>query len=267
MAGPLGAERRQSGQKAVSQLTQTSRQTGQKGVSKQDLTDVESAVQSFKATALDFSVRYINDEAVRKEYLKTIEDYSKEVIHSVESGKLTPKQGAEFANSKRNEIMEWSRGKSSDIGRARAIKLKPSGLTLEEAQNKYAQKMFSKDFKDLERTGDRNQVYKKVIEGAGRDSHRETIRAQRLGVLGKSLTVLTVSISVYNIAVAEDKLKAAGREGAIMGGSLLGSAVGGAGAAWLFGAAAGGPITLGAFAFGMLFAIGAEWAYDTATED
>jgi len=46
----------------------------------------------------------------------------------------------------RNEIMEFARVKSSDLGRAKAMSLNAKGLNLDDLTNKYAKKMFKSAF-------------------------------------------------------------------------------------------------------------------------
>src|SRR5215213_6285570 len=61
------------------------RRAGQKGANAPapNLLDVESALQSMKTQFVNFGIRHINDDNVRREYIKQIEKLSADVMTSV----------------------------------------------------------------------------------------------------------------------------------------------------------------------------------------
>lgn len=85
--------------------------------------------------------------------------------------------------------------------------------------------------------------------------------ATRYSNLGRGLLVVTIGVAVYNIATAEDKIKATGREGVIVGGGFAGGAAGGAMAGLACGPGAPVCVTVGVFVGGALGALGADLAF------
>lgn len=140
---------------------------------------------------------------------------------------LTPKQAAQAANQMRNEIMEFARVSSTDIGRAKAKALKSRGLDLDGLTEKYSKKVFGLQFDELSDV-QRNSVYLEIVESAGRARPSVNKKAARLGNIGRGLWVLTACMAIYNVSVSDNKAKAAGREAANVGGGFAGGAGGGA---------------------------------------
>jgi hypothetical protein len=227
-----------------------------------DLSAVESAVSMMKATAFNFATRFINDDAVRRDYVATVNAYAEKLLKSVKSGEISHSQGMTSANSMRNQIMEAARLKLSDMGLARSQDLKPNGLSLKALKEKYSGKLFNKAFDELAQQ-EKNQVALEIIEASGRANPAVTTAARTLGRLGRGLIIISAAVAVYDIAVAKDKGKAAAREGAIFGGGFLGGAAGGAAAGLLFGPGAPIAVPVGIFIGGMLGALGVQISFDS----
>jgi hypothetical protein len=85
--------------------------------------------------------------------------------------------------------------------------------------------------------------------------------ARRFSKLGQGFLVVTIGVAVYNIALAEDKVKATAREGVIIGGGFAGGAAGGAVAGLACGPGAPICITVGVFVGGALGALGADCTF------
>lgn len=241
-----------------------------KGVDKNDLSDVETAVQLLKTQANNFAVRFINDASVRRDYIQKIEKISRETLEAVKRNQMTPEQGAEFANGLRNTIMEWSRLQSSDIGQATAQAQKAQGKSLATLLDDKARRLHGKPFNALSDAAKQDDVYMAVIESAGKDSKFWSQATRNLGRLGRGLVVVSVTVSIYNVVTAEDKVKAAEKEVVTTGTSFLGSVVGGA-AVGLAAGAATGPgvvvaVTIGAVVGGVVGALGGELAFDWWTD-
>ncbi|WP_406609462.1 hypothetical protein [Agarivorans sp. JK6] len=189
--------------------------------------DIESCIQQMEVAAINFGSRFINDSKVRVLYMAQTKSMATELKAAYKSGHITPKQAALSANQMRNEIMDFARSKTSDIGRAKVVKLKARGLDLETLLNKYSNKHFGKAFSDLTEP-EAATIYKNIVSSAGRANPKVSVRANNLGRAGRALWVLSACIAVYNISNASNKLKATGREAANVGGGFAGGAAGGA---------------------------------------
>lgn len=173
---------------------------------------------------------------------------------------LTPQAAAQQAQLMRNSIMNAMRGKTSDFGLAIARFMKKEGKTLQQLEIKYAQELFKADFSLLNHE-QKGEVWRKIVEKAGEPQVKASNSAKWLGRAGRGLFVLTVTISVYNIAMAEDKVRATANEATALGGGLAGAAVLGT-AGLACGPAAIVCVPLGIFVGGVAGAMGADWAFD-----
>lgn len=220
----------------------------------------EKAIRTMEAELMQFGVRFINDTATRRSYQAQIHQYAQEMLEHLRRGEIAPKEAARLANEARNEILKNSRLTSSDIGRAYAESLKREGKTLSELMQHYADKHFKRPFDQLSKA-QQDLVYLEIVKASGRDNPRVTSRVAKLTKLGKGLVLVSLAISVYNVASAEDKVDALAREGATTGGGILGGAAGGAAAGLLCGPGAPVCVTIGVFVGGVAGALGADWAY------
>jgi len=108
-------------------------------------------------------------------------------------------------------------------------------------------------------TSEKNRIYERIVRSAGRSNADVTTLTRRLGTAGRGLVVLSVALSVYNVAVAENKTQAAGREAVSMGAGIAGGIGGGALAGLACGPGAPVCVTVGAFVGGALAAFGVSW--------
>ncbi|WP_185236337.1 hypothetical protein [Teredinibacter franksiae] len=215
------------------------------------------AVSQFEIQSINFGARFIKDSRVRLVYMEKTKAYAQSLTELMNKGELSPKEAAAAANQMRNEIMEWARTKSSDIGRAKARAMKAKGLDLDALCNKYAKKFNGKLFKDLTK-GEQDTVFIAIVESSGRANPKVSARAAKLGKAGRALWILSAGIAIYNIASAEDKTRAAGREAAGVGGGFAGGAASGA----LVGIWAGPVgVAIGVIVGGVLGAILADEVY------
>ncbi len=221
-------------------------------------------INTLRATLVNFGSRSIQASDVRAEYLKMIKMASDEFVELVQTGKLTPEEGALRASKLRNFILDLSRGKDSELGRAIAESLKKEGLSFDALLQRYANKKFGANFAALSRV-QQEAVYLEVIVAAGRDRSSVSRLAPLLGKAGKAFLIASLAISVYNVATAEDKVNAAGREGASILGGIAGGAAGGAAAGLICGP--GAPICsgIGIFVGGAVGAFVASGGYDWLT--
>ncbi|WLQ14785.1 hypothetical protein O5O45_02390 [Hahella aquimaris] len=215
------------------------------------------AIRQFEIQAVNFGQRFIQDSNVRRMYMEKTKAYAESLKDLVNSRQMSPSEAAQAANQMRNEIMEWARTKSSDIGRAKARALKAKGLDLDVLCDKYAKRLFSKSFSQLSKA-DQDHVFLQIVESSGRANPKVSAKAIRLGKAGRALWLLSAGIAIYNIASAEDKTRATGREAANLGGGFAGGAAGGA-VAGLWAGPVG--VAIGAVVGGVLGSIVADEAY------
>lgn len=222
-------------------------------------------IDLFQTELLNFSYRGIQIEDVRTDYLKTIKFASDEFIELVKSGKITPEEGALRANKLRNVIFEMSRRKDFDLGRSLAEYYKPEAKPFEWFLDRYSQQRYSLSFSSLTSQAQKNDVFLDVIMAAGRDNKDVTELTKKLGKAGKVCLVASLAISVYNVATAEDKTNAVGREGSSILGGIAGGAAGGAATGLICGPGAPVCSAIGIFVGGAVGAFLASGGYDWLT--
>lgn len=226
-----------------------------------DQQTLDSAIRGFKTSAFHFGCRFIPDSKVRLQYTKRVSAFSKELVELVNLEKLSAKEAAKQASEMRNIIMDAARGKTSEIAQAYAVNQKATGLTLPELEQKYSKRLYGKNFSRLSPNA-KNNVWKNIVFSAGRPQLKATKLAKYIGIAGKGLIAMTITISTYNIVTSDDKVIATAREGAMISGGLLGSVAGGALAGCACGPGAPICVSIGVFVGGVMFAIGTEFAFD-----
>jgi hypothetical protein len=243
--------------------TQRSPAPGTVGDQVAGLADLESALGLLRAEATNFGYRFIQDGAVRRDYIAKTQALVRTIKDEVRAGRLTYAEGAEEANKVRNAIMDAARLNTSDIGRASAEAAKATGKTLAELQEYYAQKLLKRSFDSLS-TAEKNRVWLEIVEASGRQRPAFNVKAARLAKIGRGFIVLSVGIAVYNVVTAEDQGRQAVKEGATAGAGILGGMGGGALAGLACGPGAPVCVTVGVFVGGALAAIGVDFAFDLA---
>ncbi|KXO14164.1 putative membrane-associated [Moritella sp. JT01] len=224
--------------------------------------ELNASMAAMESSITNFGVRFIPDSMVRAEYNIQAKKLSREIISDVTSGKITAAQGAERASSMRNLIMDTMRGKTSEIAKAYAVNQKTKGKSLSFLEQKYSKKLFSVEFEKLNGS-QQNKIWKEIVFSAGRPQLQANKLAKILGRAGKGFIALTITISIYNIATADDKLIATAKESAVLGGGLLGSVAGGAAAGVICGPGAPVCVGIGIFVGGVMFAIGSEITFNS----
>lgn len=224
--------------------------------------ELQTAIAGLESSAVNFGIRFIPDAKVRADYNRQSKNLSKEILDQVKGGKVTPAQGATRAAEMRNVLMDAMRGKTSEIARAYAFNQKTKGKSLLFLEQKYSQQYYKKPFGQLNSV-QQNKVWKEIVFSSGRPQLKANKLAKNLGHAGRSFVAITIAISVYNIATADDKLRATAKEGAVIGGGILGSVAGGAAAGLACGPGAPICVGIGVFVGGVMFALGAEITYDS----
>lgn len=221
-------------------------------------------INALRSTLVNFGSRAIQAADVRADYLKLIKMSSDEFIELVKSGQITPEEGARRASTLRNFVLDLSRGKDSELGRAFAESLKKEGLSFDKLLHRYAQKKFNLNFSALTKI-QQDAVYLEVVLASGRDRSSVSKLAPMLGKAGRVFLVASIAISVYNVATSEDKVNAAGKEGASILGGIAGGAAGGAAAGLICGPGAPVCSAVGIFVGGAIGAFVAAGGYDWLT--
>lgn len=158
--------------------------------------------------------------------------------------------------------MELIRTRSTPVGLSIAQKMKSQGKTLNEmialkSKSRYGS---NASFYNLT-TQQQNNIYLEIVEAAGKSRPEVTSAMKNLSYAGRGLILLSIALSVYTIAAAEDKYATAKKEAAIGGAGVSGGIAGGALAGLACGPGAPVCVTVGAFVGGALaaFGVGMVW--------
>jgi hypothetical protein len=233
---------------------------GQSGPTVQDAV-LDEALLLLESTAINFSERFIQDARVRANYVAEARRFAEEIVAEVQSGRLTPRHGAERAHLMRNSVLDAARLKSSDIGRAVAEAEKATGLTITQLMERYAQRLFSREFAELT-AAEQDEVFLAIARAAGRPNQGFTAAARNLGRVGRGLIVVSIAFSAYSVATSDRPGRETARQGATIGVGFLGSVTGGAAAGAICGPGAPVCVGVGAVIGGVAFAFGAEITFD-----
>ncbi|WP_221801940.1 hypothetical protein [Oceanobacter mangrovi] len=222
----------------------------------------ENTIKSMEAELANVGVHLTIDSSARQLYTKKIRAMSNELRVLAASGKITWLEAAQQASTARNVIMDIIRTKSTPVGLSIAQSLKQQGKTLNELVASKAQKMYGKSV-NFDKLTDfqKDKVYSEVVKSAGKSRPEVTAAMKKLSYAGRSLVFVSIALSVYTVATAENKFDAAGREIAITGAGVGGGFAGGALAGLACGPGAPICVTVGAFIGGALsaFGVGMLW--------
>ena len=226
-------------------------------------TKLKQIAEALSSDALAFGTMFIQDSGLRAEYIKKVKAASEAYVSNVRSGAMTAGRAAEEMHALRNQIMDFTRSRTTSLGLSYAEKLKAAGRTFEYMLEKKAKELFGRSFTSLA-ASEMDTVYISVIESAGRANPGVSANITKLSRLGRGFWLLTAGIAISNVAVAEDKGAEVAHQGVIIGGGFLGSVAGGAAAGLVCGPGAPVCVTIGAFLGGVLAAFGGELALDYA---
>ncbi len=226
---------------------------------------LDEALQALRNEALNFGQRFIQDAGVRADYVAKAEQVSQEILEMVQKGELTPKEAAYTANEMRNGLMDVARINNSDIGQAVSFAEKSTGLTMDELLGKYSRRLFQREFSQLG-TAEQDAVFLEIVRASGRPNPRFTGLARGLGKAGKGLLVVSIAFAVYDISTSERPGREAVKQGVTAGTGFLGSLAGGAVAGLACGPGAPICVGVGVFVGGLLFGLGADFAFDDIWE-
>jgi hypothetical protein len=226
---------------------------------------LDETLQLLRDEAVNFSQRFINDQGVRAQYVAKAEAAAAEILKDVQEGRLTPAAGAEKARQMRNGLLDASRLKTSDIGKAVAELEKATGKSMEALLATKSKDLFGREFASLA-AAEQDAVLVAIVKSAGRPNARFTALANGLGKAGKGLIIVSIAFSVYKIAESERPGREAIKEGASTGVGFLGSLAGGAAAGLVCGPGAPICVGVGVVVGGLVFALGTDLAFDSFWE-
>ncbi|WP_234413733.1 hypothetical protein [Ideonella sp. A 288] len=233
---------------------------GGTGTLRDDRALFESAVQALEAQIANAGAHLTIDQAARQAYMRQTRAMADDLRAQALAGRLTWAEAATQANETRNVIMQVIRDWTTSVGRAKAEQIKRQGRTLNEMIARKAQELFGKniDFNTLT-AAQKDEVYAAIVRSAGKADPTVSAKVARLSRLGRGLLVLSIGLSIYSVATADDKLAAAGREAAVTGAGIGGGILGGAAAGLMCGPGAPVCVTVGAFVGGALAAFGVDF--------
>jgi len=220
----------------------------------------ERAIRALEAEIANIGAHATVDGQARQAYARQIRRMADELRTEAMSGRITWKQAAEQAEEARNVIMDMIRGRSTPVGRSLAQQIKSEGKTLNELIGRKTQQLFGRGTNFQALTNSQQQaVYGAIVESAGKSNPKVSATMRRLSNAGKGLIVLSLGLSIYRIANAEDKVDAATQEAAITGAGIGGGMAGGAVAGLACGPGAPVCVGVGAFVGGALAAFGVSF--------
>lgn len=184
------------------------------------------AIDALESQALVFGRRFINDSRVRSRYKIDIGKFGNNILHLVENGSLTKKEGAQRATIMRNFIMQQSRLKASEVSNAFAKSYKKVGKTQEELELKYSKTKSLEEFSKLPEHK-KNKVWLNIIEKSMNSNPDYDKVAKLMSHGGRVLMITTVAIAIYKVAKAKNKVHEAAKQGVILLSAYTGSEIGG----------------------------------------
>lgn len=173
----------------------------------------EDAIRALEAEVASVGVFLSVDAGVRLQYTKQIQAMSVELRTQAATGKISWEAAAAQAQEARNTIMSVLRNRSTPVGLAIAQNLKSEGKTLNELVAKKAQQLFGKNvvFNSLP-VDQKNSVYAEIVKSAGKSNPKITATMRKLSGAGRGLIFISIALSVYTVATAENKSKAVVKE-------------------------------------------------------
>lgn len=182
----------------------------------------------YKAEVANIGAHLTIDSAARQAYAKQILAMSEELRTMASTGTISWTQAASQANEARNIIMKVIRFRSTPVGRAFSQKIKQQGRTLNEIIAKKTQVIFGNKASFNNLTAEqKNKIYSEIVKSAGKSDLKISSMMKQLSCTGRGLLFLSIALSVYTIATAEDKYEAAGKEAVITGAGIGGGALAG----------------------------------------
>lgn len=180
----------------------------------------EFLIQTIESEISAAALMIIQDGYVRSLYSSKIREMANELAQKAARGEITWTQAAQEATQVRNQVMEKLRSITSPIGLAQAQRMKASGKTFNQLLDKKAAEVQAGARFDQLTASQQNKVYAAIVESAGKSNPDVNRRVALRSRAGGGLIVLSLAVSVYEIATAADKLDVAKREVAVTAASI-----------------------------------------------
>ena len=195
-------------------------------------------------------------------YACEIKAMSENLRREVARGSLTWSQAAEQAQTTRNLVIQLTRSRTTPVGRAFAEYKQAEGRGLNALVADKTAKLFGKTAVFAKLTpSQQNRVFAEIVASAGRSQPTITRNVLRLSYVGRSVILLSLALSTYNVLTAGDRSTAVKRELATTTAGISGSIAAGALAGLACGPGAPVCVTIGAFVGGALAAFGAGFVW------
>jgi hypothetical protein len=220
----------------------------------------ENAIQTLEAQVANVGAHAAIEGESPRIYRRQIREFAEELRQQASAGTITWAEAAAKARDVREAVISTRRGAGTAVGRAFAEQLKREGPTLNALIAKKVQEFYGSSANFHRLTGpQQDAVYAAIVKAAGKSNVRVDTVMRTVGRAGRGLILVSVGVSIYEVATAEDKLSTAGREAAVTGAGALGGVGGGAVAGLACGPGAPVCVTVGAFVGGALAAFGVDW--------
>lgn len=222
----------------------------------------ENAIKSLEATAASVGVHLEIDSTARQIYAREIKAMSGTLRREVAKGRMTWAQAAEQANNTRNVVMQLTRSRTTPVARAFAEHKKAEGRGLNALVAEKTAKLFGKNaVVEKLSPSQQSRVFAEIVASAGWSQPTITRNVLRLSYVGRSVILLSLALSTYNVLTARNKSAAVKRELVTTAAGIGGSVAAGALAGLACGPGAPVCVTIGAFAGGALAAFGAGFIW------
>lgn len=179
-------------------------------------------VEKFEGVVLQASEGFIKDATQRERYNTNVQRMTKEILEQVAAGKISVREAAEFCVEMRNKFMQETRARTSMVGLAFAENEKPNPRSFESLRDEKAVKAFGMKYNELSHAQQKT-VYYEIIESSGRPRASYNVLNERLRMLGKTFILATATYVLFDIAMAEDKKRAAAEHGGALVGGYVGA--------------------------------------------
>jgi peptidoglycan hydrolase-like protein with peptidoglycan-binding domain len=229
-----------------------------------DRVTVELALEDLTAVGGAFARDILVSAPARLEYIARVDEAAANILARVESGALTPAEGAAEAYAVRNAIRLSIRAATTPMTTAWAEAM-ACHRSLGELIERRSSELFGRPASTLS-AAERDAVLTEVIRRSGGARLEATESIARWSAASRAVVIVAIALSVYRAVTADDVSLALGEEAAGWLGGMAGWAAGGYVGALACGEAA--PICVGVVAIGGAVAgdLGSRVIFESAIE-
>ena len=215
----------------------------------------QEAITLIEAELDSFGYQLHHDSKIRAGYNSWIKKEMDQIKSDARRKVFNWEIAARKANEVRNQVMKILRDKSHPVGRAFAESLKKDGVTLNQM---IARKMVERGWESIPfgelKPVQKERIYKEVVISAAKSRPSVNKKAASMSRFGRGLLLISLAISIHEIAGSENKMQAAAKEAATTASGIAGGVAGGAIAGLACGPGAPVCVTIGMFVGGALAA-------------